>query len=105
MVSFDPFLPNPSSCSRARMSISRVLRPDVGIESPGQRFLRVARPVEPELEEQEAATETTSTDTTSEPQAATSTEVEAEAETEELYEAEDPRNTRPAENGPPANQA
>lgn len=90
------------------MSISRVLRPDVGIESPGQRFLRVARPVEPELEEQEAATDTTSTtDTTSEPQAATSTEVEAEAEaeTEELYEAEDPRNTRPAENGSPANQA
>lgn len=92
------------------MSISRVLRPDVGIESPGQRFLRVARPVEPELEEQEIAPApsaqeeaTTSTDTNHEPQAAASTEVEAE--TEELYQADDPRNTHPDENGPPTNRA
>jgi hypothetical protein len=86
------------------MSISRVLRPDVGIESPGQRFLRVFQPVESELEEQETTTtDSTSSDTTSEAQAPTNTEVEVE--TEELYEAEDPRNIHHDENEPPASQS
>lgn len=64
--------------------------------SPGLRFVRVARPVEPEVEETEevpppAQQAATSTDTSAEPQAPASTEVEVE--TNELYLAEeDPRN-------------
>lgn len=75
--------------------------------SPGLRFWRAARPVEPEQESEEeseaeqpaepeatpAQQETTLVDHSSEPQAPASTEVEAE--TDELYMAEDPRNENP----------
>lgn len=76
--------------------------------SPGQRFLRVARLVEPELEEPEEAPaqqEATSADTSNEPQAPAS--ADEGVETDELYRAEDPRNRHAdaEQDESPANQA
>lgn len=74
--------------------------------------MRVARPVEPEVEETEevstpAHEAPTSTDTSTEPQAPVSTEVEVE--TDELYRAEqDPRNDEhpdAEQDGSPATRA
>lgn len=71
---------------------------------PGQRYPLVVRPVQSEQDEEETeAAQPQEANTTSEPQAAASNEVEGESE--ELYAAEDPRNTHSAETGPPANQA